>query len=206
MAYINTHIPQPGIISLLYYRPETGKHLSNLAHFLLKGANTLTSGERELIASHVSYLNNCEFCHLSHSAAANEHLSDEGKAVACVIDNIDTAPVSEKMKALLKIAGKVQQSGRAVLPADVDAAKKQGATDEEIHDTVLIAAAFCMYNRYVDGLNTALPVDGAKEYKKAGVRLATKGYKYAPSFLIGFVRWMMRKEAVELRDRNDSWK
>lgn len=206
MAYINTHIPQPGIVSLLYYKTSSGKALSNLAHALLHGPSTLTSGERELIAAHVSYLNNCEFCHLSHGAAASEHLQDNGKAVQCIIENIDTAPVSAKMKALLRIAGKVQQSGRAVTQADIDEAKKLGATDEEIHDTVLVAAAFCMYNRYVDGLNTTLPVDGEEEYKKSGVRLATKGYKYAPFFLIGFVRKMMRKDPPELRDRNESWK
>lgn len=206
MAYINTNIPQPGIVGLLYYKSASGKALSNLAHVLLNGPSTLTFGERELIASHVSYLNNCEFCHLSHSAAANEHLGDEGKAVACIIQDIDTAPVSDKMKILLRIAGQVQQSGRAVTQDNIDAAKKLGATDEEIHDTVLIAAAFCMYNRYVDGLNTQLPVNGEEEYKKSGVRLATKGYKYAPFFLLGFVRKMLRKDAPELRDRADTWK
>lgn len=205
MAYINTNIPQPGIVSLLYYKASTGKALSNLAHTLLKGPSSLTSAERELIASHVSYLNNCEFCHLSHSASANEYLGDNGKTVQCIIDDIETAPVSPKMKALLRIAGKVQQSGRAVTPDLIDAAKKQGATDEEIHDAVLVAAAFCMYNRYVDGLNTALP-ESRDEYKEMGERLSQKGYKYAPFFLINFVRRMMRKDPMKLRDRGENWK
>lgn len=205
MGFINTNIPQPGIVALLYYKSSTGKALSNLAHTLLKGPSSLTSGERELIASHVSYLNNCEFCHLSHSASANEYLGDNGKTVQCVIDDIDTAPVTAKMKALLRIAGKVQQSGRAVTPDLIEAAKKQGATDEEIHDTVLVAAAFCMYNRYVDGLNTALP-ESRDEYKDMGVRLSTKGYKYAPGFLLWLVRRMMRKEPMKLRERNENWK
>lgn len=205
MSYIKTDIPQPGIVSLLFYKAPSGRALSSLAHTLLHGPSTLTSGERELIASHVSYLNNCEFCHLSHSAAANEHLGDNGKAVQCVIDNIDTAPVSEKMKALLRIAGKVQISGREVTKADIDAAKKSGATDEEIHDAVLIAAAFCMYNRYVDGLNTALP-ESREEYKEMGERLATKGYKYAPSIILWLVRRMMRKNPMKLREREASWK
>ncbi len=122
-----------------------------------------------------------------------------------IITNIDTATVSAKMKALLHVAGKVQQSGRAVTQQDIDEAKRLGATDEEIHDTVLIAAAFCMYNRYVDGLNTQLPVS-PEEYNGMGVRLATKGYGYAPSFMLNFVRKMMRKQAPELRDRKDSWK
>lgn len=205
MAYINTNIPQPGIVSLLYYKSATGKQLSNLAHALIKGPSTLTSAERELIASHVSYLNNCEFCHMSHGASATEYLGDQGKTVQCIIDDIDTAPVSAKMKTLLRIAGKVQQSGRAVTPDLIDAAKKQGATDEEIHDTVLIAAAFCMYNRYVDGLNTALP-ESRDEYKDMGVRLAKKGYKYAPGFLVWLVRRIMRKEPMKLKERSENWK
>lgn len=205
MAYINTNIPQPGIIGLLYYKSASGKALSDLAHTLLHGPSTLTSGERELIAAHVSYLNNCEFCHLSHKAAANAHLQDEGATMDSIILDLNTADVSEKMKALLNVAGKVQQSGRAVMPEDIDAARQRGATDEEIHDTVLIAAAFCMYNRYVDGLNTALPESNI-EYKDMGIRLATKGYKYAPSFMLNFVRKMMRKDAMPLRDRDSKWK
>lgn len=205
MSFINTNIPQPGIIALLYYKSSSGKALSNLAHTLLKGPSTLSSGERELIASHVSYLNNCEFCHLSHSASANEYLADNGKTVQCIIDNIDTAPVSAKMKTLLRIAGKVQESGRAVTPDLIEAARQQGATDEEIHDTVLIAAAFCMYNRYVDGLNTTLP-ESREEYKDMGVRLKTKGYKYAPGFLVWFVRKMMRKDPMKMRARAANWK
>jgi uncharacterized peroxidase-related enzyme len=205
MSYINTNIPQAGIVSLLYYKKSTGKALSGLAHTLLHGPSSLTPAERELIAAHVSYLNNCEFCFHSHAGVASSHLNDNGKAVECVVKDLDTAPVSDKMKALLRIAEKVQQSGRAVTPELIDAAKKKGATDEEIHDAVLVAAAFCMYNRYVDGLNTALPVD-KQEYEKWGTRLANKGYKYAPGFMLWFVRKMMRKEPTELRPRAESWK
>ena len=89
------------------------------------------------------------------------------------------APVSDKLKALLAIAGKVQQDGKLVTKADVDAARKQGATDFEIHDTVLIAAAFCMYNRYVDGLGTWQPRN-PEMYQQMGKHLAEEGYR-APS-------------------------
>jgi uncharacterized peroxidase-related enzyme len=205
MQFINTNIPQAGIVSLLYYKKSTGKALSSLAHTLLHGPSSLTPAERELIAAHVSYLNNCEFCFNSHAGVANSHLNDNGKTVKCVIDDIELAPVSDKMKALLRIAGKVQQSGRAVTPDLIDAAKKKGATDDEIHDAVLVAAAFCMYNRYVDGLNTQLPVDN-DEYVKWGKRLANKGYKYAPGIMLWFVRKMMRKDPPEMRPRTESWK
>src|SRR5688572_171455 len=116
MTYIKTDINEPGIVELLFYKARTGKALSGLAHTILKGPSSLTSGERELIAAHVSYLNNCEFCHESHAASANVHLNDNGHAVSCIKQDINTAPVSEKMKALLVIAGKVQKSGREVKP------------------------------------------------------------------------------------------
>jgi len=177
MAYINTGIKQPGIIELLFYKNSTGNALSNLANALLIENSPLSSGERELIASYVSYLNECEFCHLSHSAAANAHLGDNGKTVSCIIENIETADISKKLKELLKIAGKVQKSGKLVTKEDIEEAKLSGAVDEEIHDTVLIAAAFCMFNRYVDGLGTT-PAK-KEEYPEMGVRMA-KGYKMPP--------------------------
>lgn len=147
----------------------------------MHGSSPLSKGDRELIASYVSHLNGCSFCHDSHSAAANQHFGDD-KYVSCVKTDYKTAPVSEKMKALLAIAGKVQQNEKNVLPEDIAFAKKQNATDEEIHDTVLIAAAFCMYNRYVDGLGTPLPEDKA-DYLDMGKRTANNGYGY-PNFLI----------------------
>lgn len=191
MAYINTGINQPGIVELLFYKNSTGNALSNLVNVLLVEKSPLSSGERELIASYVSYLNECEFCHLSHSAAANEHLGDNGKTVSCVIENIDTSNISEKMKQLLKIAAKVQKSGKLVTKEDIEAAKTSGAIDEEIHDAVLIAAAFCMFNRYVDGLGTTSAKK--EEYADMGRRMA-KGYKMPPNFIKKLILRLMNKK------------
>lgn len=192
MTYIKTGIDQPGIVELLFYKGPTGKALSNLAHTLLHGPSSLTKGERELIAAYVSDLNRCEFCHESHSASAAFHLNDNGKTVASIKNNLDASSVSDKMKALLKIAGQVQKSGRDVTPQSIEAAKTNGASDEEIHDTVLIASAFCMYNRYVDGLATNLPLSKS-EYIPMGKRMGSIGYKYPPLFLRKFVIWMMKR-------------
>ena len=79
------------------------------------------------------------------------------------------------MKALLSIAGSVQKSGKSVTEQQIDEARSKGATDREIHDTVLIAAAFCMYNRYVDGLGTWAPQDRQFYIDRAPVR-AEEGY------------------------------
>jgi uncharacterized peroxidase-related enzyme len=165
----------PGISAGFTYRPETAKPMRELAHILLHEPSTLTPGERELIATYVSSRNNCHFCQSSHAAAAACHLGDASIPDA-VRANVATAPVSPKLKALLAIAGKVQQDGKLVTAADVDAARREGATDLEIHDTVLIAAAFSMYNRYVDGLGTWQP-HNPEMYAQMGKHLADEGYR-----------------------------
>jgi uncharacterized peroxidase-related enzyme len=175
MAHINLPEGFPGISGGFTFRPETAKPMRELAHVLLHDANSLTPGERELIASYVSSRNECHFCQASHSAAASSHLGDPA-VVERVKTDFLSAPVSPKLKALLAIAGKVQQDGKLVTSADVEAARKQGATDIEIHDTVLIAAAFCMFNRYVDGLGTWQPHD-PEMYAQMGKHLADQGYK-----------------------------
>jgi uncharacterized peroxidase-related enzyme len=149
----------PGILSLFEYRPETAKPLCDLAEVLLRGPSSLTRGERELIASYVSTLNDCDFCAASHAAFAAAQLPEGMTLVDQVRADPASAPVSAKLGALLRIAAAVQRSGRDVRAADAVAAREAGATDLEIHDTVLIAAAFCLFNRYVDGLATTLPED-----------------------------------------------
>ena len=194
MSYITTGIEQPGIVELLFYKGPTGKALSNLAQTLLHGPSQLSKGDRELIASYVSNLNKCEFCHESHNASANVHFNDNGNITNAVKTDFDKAPVSDKMKSLLKIAGLVQKSGREVTASHIEDAKREGASDEEIHDTILIAAAFCMYNRYVDGLGTNLPANKS-DYIIMGKRMAKTGYKYPPLFLRKFVIRMMSKNS-----------
>jgi uncharacterized peroxidase-related enzyme len=131
-------------------------------------------GERELIATYVSSRNDCYFCQTSHGAAAAAHLGGDD-VVQRVRTDFESAPVTAKLKALLAIAGKVQQDGKLVTAEDVERARREGASDIEIHDTVLIAAAFCMYNRYVDGLGTWQPRDPSM-YAQMGQHLAEHGY------------------------------
>jgi uncharacterized peroxidase-related enzyme len=175
MAHITLPEGLPGISGPLAYSPATAKPMSELAEVLLRGPNTLTSAEREMIAAHVSYRNACDFCQLSHSAAAAAHLHGNYDLVEQVKTNPDGADVSDKMKALLTIAGKVQLGGKQVSADDVARARQCGATDKEIHDTVLIAAAFSMYNRYVDGLATWQPKE-REAYREMGEVLAHQGY------------------------------
>ena len=169
----------PGIVGLFNFRPETAAPLGLLAETLLRGESPLTSGERELIASYVSHLNNCLFCHTSHAAAAMAHLECDLSLMDDIKSGFNEIPVSEKLRSLLNIAAKVQKSGKDVLESDIAAAREMGADDREIHDTILIAAAFCMFNRYVDGLGTWAPEDG-EAYREMGQRMAFTGYVRYP--------------------------
>jgi uncharacterized peroxidase-related enzyme len=178
MAYINVPAELPGITGLFAISPETAAPMRELAEVLLRSPFSLSPAERELIAAYVSSLNQCVFCMTSHAAAAKHHFGSND-LVEAVLSNLDTAPVSDKMRALLRIAGKVQQLGLAVTEQDITAAREQGASEEEIHRTVLIAAAFCMFNRYVDGLRANTPTDPFL-YDMMGKRMAEEGYSNRP--------------------------
>jgi uncharacterized peroxidase-related enzyme len=175
MAHIDLADGVPGIRGPMLLSPETTKPLRELVEVLLRSPNTLTPAEREVIATYVSSENDCYYCQHSHGAAAAEHLGGDYKLIDQIKQNFQAAPISDKMKALLAIAGKVQKGGKHVTTEDVGRAKNQGASDKEIHDTVLIAAAFCMYNRYVDGLATWAPQD-PEIYREIGKRVVNLGY------------------------------
>jgi uncharacterized peroxidase-related enzyme len=176
MAHIKVEEGVPGIRSLVLFRPETGQYLYELVQILLRGESTLTEAERELIAAYVSHRNDCMFCRDSHAAASRCLYGNEKNIVDEVLKDLHEANVSDKMKALLSIAGKVQVLGKEVNDEDIAVARKHNATDREIHDTVLIAATFSMFNRYVDGLATFIPTDPVV-YEEMGKRMA-KGYVF----------------------------
>jgi uncharacterized peroxidase-related enzyme len=175
MPHINLGNDEAGVRSLFMYRPETAHPMRMLAEVLLRGPSTLTRGERELIATYVSSRNGCSYCTASHAACASAQLPEGMMLVDQVRADLDSAPVTPKLAALLRIAAAVQESGRAVRAEDVAIARQAGATDLEIHDTVLIAAAFCMFNRYVDGLGTTVRPDQAA-YETAAQVTVTSGY------------------------------
>jgi len=175
MAHINLPEGLPGIRGPMAFRPETAKPLNDLAEVLLRAENSLTRGERELIATYVSYLNDCFFCQNAHGGLAQHYVQCDLTWIDAFKADPEAAPVSDKLKALLSIAASVQKGGKNVTQTQVDKAKSLGATDMEIHDTVLIAAAFCMFNRYVDGLGTWAPEDRMFYVNRAPAR-AEEGY------------------------------
>jgi uncharacterized peroxidase-related enzyme len=179
MPHIELTEGLPGIRALFAFRPDTAKILCDLANALLYEPNSLSQSEREMIATYVSSQNDCYYCQTAHGAIASAHLVGNDELVSRVKNNFEQAEISEKLKALLAIAGEVQKGGKHVQSADIDRARRAGASDHEIHDTVLIAAAFCMYNRYVDGLATWTPTD-PEGFKQRATRVARDGYNHVP--------------------------
>ncbi len=177
MAHIKLPEDLPGIRGAMAFRPETARPLNDLVDTLLHAPHPLTPGERELIATYVSHLNDCYYCQTCHGYIAAACLDGDEDLVRRVKAGFQHAGISEKLKALLVIAGKVQKGGKQVTTEDVAHARALGATDLEIHDTVLISAAFCMFNRYVDGLGTWQPHDEAM-YRERGKRIARDGYVF----------------------------
>ncbi|MET0244185.1 MAG: peroxidase-related enzyme [Flavitalea sp.] len=178
MAYIPVQEHLPGITGLLEFRQDTAKPIRELTQFILRGENSLTPAERELIATAVSGGNECKFCTTAHAYAANRLLGETFTTKA-ILSDPDTAPITPKIRALITIALQARENGRSVTPEAIEHAKQLGATDVEIHDTVLIAALFCLYNRYVDGLGTSLPASN-DYFDMLAERLATTGYVRPP--------------------------
>ena len=175
MPYIHVDENLPGIRALLAFSPETAAPIGVLAEHLLRTSDSLTRADRELIATHVSHLNDCFYCDHSHGEIATCYLNGERTIVDEIRKNYQEAPISDKLKSLLQIAGRVQLGGKYVRPEDIENARQQGATDRDVHDTVLIAAAFCMMNRYVDGLNAVTPLD-MTTYPLRAKQIVEKGY------------------------------
>ncbi len=175
MAHIKLPEGVPGILGPLMAYPDSAAHLNGRAETVLRGPSSLTEAEREMIAAFVSSGNDCYFCTNSHAAAARHLLGDDAELVDDILNHGPAADIGEKMRALLAIAAKIRRAGRLVSAEDVSAARAAGADDKAIHDTVLIALMFCMYNRYVDGLGTWAPRNRTL-YDQLGARLAAKGY------------------------------
>src|SRR5471030_2571531 len=124
--------------------PDRLNALDRKREALLGGAGTLPPVERELIAMHVSSAACCVYCVAIHSAIAAHHLGGDTEIVLSVKDDYRKAPISERLKALLSIAGKVHGSRHNVTENDIHRARRKGASNLEIHDTLLIASMFCM--------------------------------------------------------------
>ena len=126
MAHIRLPEGIPGILGPMAFSPETAKPLNELAEVLLRTPNSLPQADREMIATYVSAQNDCHFCQSAHSAVAAYHLGGNEKLVNEVKLNFEGTAISDKLKALLAIAGKVQKGGKLVSTEDVARARHHG--------------------------------------------------------------------------------
>ena len=175
MAHIALPVDVPGIMGPLAFRPDAARHLLALAETILRQPASLDPGDREVIAAWTSHLNGCRFCSKSHAAAARAWLG-EGRSAALdrLLASGDMGGFTPKMQALLELSRALQGSVLGVTTEHVARARAAGASDQDIHDAVLITAAFCMYNRYVEGLGTREAAE--EEYAPMGRRLRDEGY------------------------------
>ena len=176
----------PGIRAAIGLTPALGSHLLGLADVLLvddfPGA-TITRAEREMLAEAVSAANDCFFCMDSHGAHAAAALGKAGATeLLPLVDEIKVGSFdrfSPKMRALIQTARTVGRAARDLTADDVAVATASGASDGDVQLAVLIAAAFSMYNRMVDGLRARTPAD-LETYRPRAVQIAEHGYSARP--------------------------
>jgi len=177
MAHIPLDETLPGMRSLLAYRPAIAPAMTSLMEVLMRSDAGLSKGERELIGAMVSSLNDCFICHQIHGEIAQCFFDNNRQLIQQVKESYMDAPITARLKAILAIAASVQESGKAVSSAQVEAARNEGVSDMEIHDTVLIAAMFCMFNRYIDGLGV-VSKDTPESFRERASMIAQMGYDH----------------------------
>lgn len=181
----------PGIRAAIGLTPSLGFHLLGLADALLvddfPGA-TIDRAEREMLAEAVSAANDCFFCMDSHGAHAAAILEKEGATERLpLVEEIKIGSFekfSPKMRALVQIARTVRRAPRELTADDVATATASGASDADVQLGVLIAAAFSMYNRMVDGFRARTPAD-PEIYRPRAVQIAEQGYTARPASIPG---------------------
>lgn len=159
---------------LFAFRPEVTSPLASFTEGVMRGPAPVSGGLRELIAAYTSWTNACEFCWRAHAAVAAEMLGSE-QLVRQVLEDVETSPLPEKEKALMRFARKITKDLPAMSEADVDALHAKGWDDEAIYFTILVVALFNFYNRWVttSGVHPA-----SDEVQRAhGRRLALSGYE-----------------------------
>ncbi len=172
----------PGILAAIRLTPGLGVHLRGLADELLvndfPGA-TISRPEREMLAAATSAANDCFYCMDSHGAFATALLErDDATELVPLVDELklgSSEGFGDKMRALLQISRTVRRDPLDLTAADVEAALATGATDADVQLAVLIAAAFSMYNRMVDGFRARTPPT-AEAYRERAGEIAANGY------------------------------
>lgn len=162
------------IWNLFAFRPEVTRHLASFTEGVMRAPSPVSAGLRELIAAYTSWTNRCEFCWRSHAAMAAELLGSE-EVVESVLRDLESSPLPEREKALLRFAGKITLQLPEMREADIAALRKQGWDDEAIYFTISVVALFNFYNRWVT-TSGVHPVS-EETHRLHGKRVAHSGYE-----------------------------
>lgn len=173
MTYLPSLPDDAVLLDVFRAYPEASRPLLEYHQVLLRGPSPLSVAERELIAAYVSGLNACGYCHGVHTATAQAFGIPEG-TLAALIDDVDTAPVAEPMKPLLRYAGKLTLTPSKITPGDAEAVLAAGWPEQAMHDAVAVCGLFNLMNRLVEGLG----ITAGQDYFQASARrLAEVGYE-----------------------------
>ncbi len=165
--------PVSQIWHLFAFKPAATDHLMQFTEAVMRGSSPLSAGLRELIAAYTSASNQCPFCRNSHAAVAAELLENEA-LVRAVIENVESAPLPESEKALLRFVRKVTLYSSQIAQPDIDTLHSHGWSDEAIYDAITVSALFNFYNRWVSSSGVRpLPEDACRE---RGRMMAQRGY------------------------------
>ncbi len=172
MTYLPSLPPGAVLLDVFRARPEIYRALLDFHQALLRGPSPLSVADRELIAAYVSGLNACGYCHGVHQATARAFGVPEGTLTALLAD-VDSAPVAELMKPLLRYVAKLTLAPAQITPADAQAVLDAGWEEQALHDAVAVCGLFSLMNRLVDGLGITA---GEDYFADAAGRLADAGY------------------------------
>lgn len=175
MAHISLDPNLPGMRSLLAFRPAIAPSLLGLMQTIMRSNIGLSIGERELIATYVSKLNNCSQCFQIHGEVAKCFFIDQPTLINEILEDSNLSTITERQNVILNIAKNVQRGGLFVTAKQIEEAKLKGISELEIHDIVLIASLFCFFNKYSDGLGLTSN-DTPETLSKRGQIMAEFGY------------------------------
>jgi uncharacterized peroxidase-related enzyme len=168
----------PQIWHMFAFQPHATKHLERFTQAIMRDPGPISPGLRELIAAYTSARNDCPFWLKSHAAVAAELLGDEA-LVGGVIKDLESSPLAEAEKALLRFVDKVNRDSIRIGPPDIEALRQAGWDEAAIYYAITVCALFNFYNRWIDA--SGVHALSEEAHRVGGKRSAKFGYVRTPA-------------------------
>ncbi|HEY0449917.1 carboxymuconolactone decarboxylase family protein [Actinophytocola sp.] len=172
MSYLSSLPDDAKLMNVFTLYPETSRPLLDYHEVLMRGPAPFSVAERELIAAYVSGVNSCGYCHGVHTVAA-EVCGIERGAIPAALDDLDAAPVEDKLRPVLRYVGKLTRSPSSITRADAEEVLGAGWDERALHYAVMVCALFNFMNRMVEGHGISA---GPDYFAESGERLKKVGY------------------------------